>query len=520
MNRDEQIARLQEPGAVWDILVIGGGATGVGIAVDAASRGYRACLVEQSDFGKGTSSRSTKLIHGGVRYLQQGNIGLVREALRERGILRRNAPHLVHELPFVIPAYDWWQKPYYGAGLKAYDLLAGSYGFPRSRMLGAREVLQHAPTLLPEGLRGGLLYYDGQFDDARLLIALAQTAVEQGACLANYATVVGLKKDASGHITGARVRDEETGNEIDVAARVVVNAAGPFIDDLRRLDAPDVDHVVAPSQGVHLVFDGGFLPGDAAIVVPRTPDGRVLFAIPWLGKTLVGTTDTPIRDVSLEPRALDAEVKFILGTVSRYLVRPPTRADVRSVFTGIRPLVKQSASGSTAALSREHSIFVSPSGLVSIAGGKWTTYRVMARDCVDFAARTGGLPPRPSVTQSLRLHGHPDTEAHASEAAELARLIAETPAWGEPLHPDVGPRVADVVWSVRREMARTVEDVLARRSRALFLDAPAAVAMASRVASIMAAELGRDAAWAAAQVRAFEAVATGYVVTGANRPGR
>ena len=522
MNRDEQLARLREPGVTWDILVIGGGATGIGIAVDAASRGYRTCLVEQGDFGMGTSSRSTKLIHGGVRYLRQGNIGLVREALRERGILRRNAPHLVRELGFVIPSYGRWDKAYYGAGLRLYDLLAGGSKFPRSRSLSKADALDLAPTLRADGLRGGLLYYDGQFDDARLLISLAQTAVDHGACLVNYAAAAGITKDAQGRATGACVRDEETGDEVEVYAKVVVNAAGPFIDEVRRQDQPGVEGLVAPSQGVHLVLDRAFLPGHTAIVVPRTPDGRVMFAIPWLGHTLVGTTDTPIDAPVRQPRPRETEVESIIETVSRYLAGPPSRSDIRSVFTGIRPLVKKGVGGATAALSREHSIYVSASGLVSIAGGKWTTYRVMARDCVDQAAKVGGLPVRECVTEDLRLHGRPGEPAHASataaygsEAAAVEALIRETPGWDVP-GGGAAPHLGEVIWAVREEMARTVEDVLARRSRLLFLDARAAVAMAPAVAAVMARELGRDATWETNQVHNFQSVAAAYMpgVTG------
>src|SRR5947209_15976708 len=412
MDRNISVQRLLARAELWDIAVIGGGATGVGIAVDAASRGYSCCLLEQSDFGKGTSSRSTKLIHGGVRYLQQGNISLVMESLKERGILRRNAPHLVHDLAFVVPNYSWWDAPFYGIGMKVYDVLAGRHGFGKSRLLSKDEVLTHIPTLEQTGLLGGVLYYDGQFDDARLLINLAQTAEGQGAVLLNYAPVVGLTHDAEGFVDGITFTDLESGRQHMARARCVINATGAFSDAVRKIDDPAAKPIIAPSQGVHLMLERSFLSGDSAIMVPRTRDGRVLFAIPWHEHTLLGTTDTPIENVSLEPVALDEEIEFILDTASRYLARRPTRADVLSVFAGIRPLVKASEAASTAALSREHTIQVARSGLLTIAGGKWTTYRKMAEDCVDHAATLAKLDERPCVTKTLSIHGH---DPHAAE---------------------------------------------------------------------------------------------------------
>jgi len=363
MNRDEMLGRVRDRTSPWDMLIIGGGATGVGTAVDAASRGYDVLLIEQSDFGKGTSSRSTKLIHGGVRYLQQGNISLVMEALKERGILRRNAPHLVHDLAFIVPNYDWWEAPFYGIGMKVYDLLAGQYGFGASRLLSREETLRRIPTLKTEGLRGGVVYYDGQFDDARLLIHLVMTAAERGATLLNYVRLVALRKNSNGFLNGAVLLDVETGTEYEVRARVIINATGPFTDAVRRLDEPDAPPLIAPSQGVHLVFDKSFLPGESSIMVPHTR------------ATVVGTTDVPVAEPALEPAPTSEEIDFIIETAGEYLYKAPGRADVLSAFTGIRPLVKSSQGKNTAALSREHSIHISGSGLVTIAGGKWTTYR-------------------------------------------------------------------------------------------------------------------------------------------------
>ncbi|HEY8748724.1 MAG TPA: glycerol-3-phosphate dehydrogenase/oxidase [Tepidisphaeraceae bacterium] len=518
MDRPTSLSRLLNHGRPWDIAIIGGGATGMGIAVDAASRGYSVCLVEQSDFGKGTSSRSTKLVHGGVRYLQQGNISLVMEALRERGILRRNAPHLVHDQAFVVPNYVWWETPFYGIGMKVYDMLAGRYGFGKSRLLSKEEVLERIPTLEQEGLRGGVLYYDGQFDDSRLLIDLARTADAHGAALVNYMRVVGLRRDEEQFVNGMEIEDLESGTRHIIAARSVINATGAFSDAIRRIDEPGTEPMIAPSQGVHVVLDRSFLPGNAAIMVPRTSDGRVMFAIPWHNHALLGTTDTEVKEATLEPVAMEQEIDFILETAAQYLHKPPARSDVLSVFAGIRPLVKASA-GSTAALSRDHTIHVSKSGLLTIAGGKWTTYRRMAEDCVDHAATLGKLEEQPCVTKTLRIHGwHENAEQfgelkyYGSDAAQIRELMDANPDLARQLHPALPIYAAQVVWAVRHEMARTVDDVLARRTRALFLNARAALAMAPDVARIMAEELGKDEAWAREQVAEFTDIAQGYLV--------
>jgi glycerol-3-phosphate dehydrogenase len=486
------------------------------VAIDAATRGYDVLLLEQSDFGKGTSSRSTKLVHGGVRYLEQGNVSLVMEALKERGLLLQNAPHLVRNLGFVVPNYDWWEAPFYGIGLKLYNLLAGKYGFGASRILSKEETLERLPTLNTEGLRGGVIYFDGQFDDSRLLINLVATAYEQGAVLLNYAQAAEVTRDAEGFVDGVVVRDLEAGEEFHAQAKVVVNATGPFCDDLRRKADPAVQPIIAPSQGIHLVFDASFLSGDSAIMVPHTSDGRVMFAIPWHGHTLVGTTDTPIREATLEP--LEQEIEFILGTASLYLAKKPARGDVLSVFAGIRPLVRSGDSGNTAALSRDHTIRIENSGLVTICGGKWTTYRHMAEDCVNQAATLARLPEKPCVTGHLNVHGyHLDSDkfghlsVYGSDAAGVQSLMAADPALAEPLHPALPYTGAEVVWAARHEMARTVEDVLARRTRALFLNARAAIAMAPAVAHLCARELERSSGWETEQVRSFTGTARSYL---------
>jgi glycerol-3-phosphate dehydrogenase len=519
VKRENFLQQILQNDKPWDVAIVGGGATGMGIAVDAAARGYSVVLLEQCDFGKGTSSRSTKLVHGGVRYLQQGNISLVMEALKERGLLLRNAPHLVHDLPFLVPNYQWWEAPFYGIGLKVYDLLAGQYGFGRSRVLTPEEVLARIPTLQRDGLRGGVLYHDGQFDDSRLLVNLAQTAAEHGACLLNYARVGRLMKNGEGLLCGLEFRDQETGREYPVQARCVVNATGPFCDELRLIDDPREEAFVAPSQGVHIVLDKSFLPGDTAIMVPHTRDGRVMFAIPWHGHAVVGTTDTPIPEVSLEPEPVAGEIEFILDTAGDYLSRRPSRADILSVFTGIRPLVRADRASSTAALSREHTITISKSGLLTIAGGKWTTYRKMAEDAVDHVIVLAQLEDRPSTTRTLAIHGcQKDKPAdrnlggYGTDAAALQKLMSERPELAEPLHPALPICGAQVVWAVQEEMARTLDDVLARRTRALFLNSGAALAMAPAVARIMARELQQDITWNERQLGDFKQIAAHFRV--------
>lgn len=518
MNREEMWARITQHRGPWDMIVVGGGATGVGIAIDAASRGYDVLLVEQSDFGKGTSSRSTKLVHGGVRYLEKGNIGLVMEALKERGLLLQNAPHLVHDLAFIVPNYEWWEAPFYGLGLKLYQVLAGKYGFGKSRLLSREETLAHLPTLKTDGLRGGAIYYDGQFDDARLLIHMVFTAYEQGATLLNYVQAIGVTKDSQDFLDGIVARDLESGQEFRASAKVVINATGAFVDALRRTSDSSAKPMIAPSQGIHLVFRSEFLPGNSAIMVPHTSDGRVLFAIPWHGHLLVGTTDTPVSDVRLEPIAMEQEIDFILSTASQYLAKSPTRGDVLSMFAGIRPLVKAEGAVSTATLSRDHVIHIDTSGLMTICGGKWTTYRHMAEDCVDQAVTLAQLPERACTTVNLRIHGYPSgagaTDAlavYGADAERVSRLAEENPVLSERLHPALPYLKAEVVWAAREEMARTVEDVLARRTRSLFLNAKAAMQMAPTVADLLAVELGWDDGRKETELSEFCAVARHYL---------
>ncbi len=533
MKREESLQRIRARKSAWDIVVIGGGATGVAIALDAASRGLDVLMVERSDFGKGTSSRSTKLIHGGVRYLEQGNLTLVRDALQERTRLRNNAPLLVHDLPFFIPCASRWQRTYFWAGLKLYDFLAGRSGFGRSHTVSTAEAAKRVPTVRPEMHRGGVIYHDGQFDDCRLLIHMARTAVAHGGCLLNYVAATGLEKDAQGRICGVQLIDLETSTTFSTAARCVINAGGPFSDEILRLDDPQSEAKLAASQGVHVVLPREFYPGEIALIVPRTSDGRVLFMIPWHNHVVVGTTDTPIPAAVVEPTPQRQEIDFLLQTAAQYLTRAPQPEDVLSVFTGVRPLVKNDRSARTASLSRDHSISVSAAGLVTIRGGKWTTVRKMAEDCLDRAIESANLQAQPCRTQTLPLYGgsnggsgaagsQPDRNgAQTSESpaagqfaspdeAKQAAWVQQDPRLGEPLAALPEIRAVEVIWAARHEMARTVEDVLARRTRWLFLDVRRALAVAPQVAALLAEELGHDAQWQQQQVASFQAVAQHY----------
>jgi glycerol-3-phosphate dehydrogenase len=525
MKRADQIARLRA-GEAFDVVVIGGGATGLGVALDAAARGFRVLLAEATDFAKGTSSRATKLVHGGVRYLAQGNIGLVREALSERAKLLANAPHLAQPLAFVMPSYRWWERGFYGVGLKMYDALAGRRGLGDTQFLSAAQTMALLPTLRRDGLAGGVKYWDGQFDDARLALALARSAHAQGACVLNHCPVDALIRDG-GRLRGVVLHDAETGERFRVDAACVVNAAGVWVDAIRAMDAepgaaPRAP-MVAPSQGVHLAVDRDFLAGDHALLVPRTRDGRVLFAVPWLGKTLLGTTDTPRGDLPAEPEPFHEEVAFILDEASRILARAPTRADVRSVWVGLRPLVRPAddddAPSDTKALSREHVVRVGRSGLVTVTGGKWTTYRAMAEDVLDHCFGAGLLPARPgSATTYLPLigaprRGEPLTQPPGEHlyGTEVQALHA-LPGADRWLWRDGGGGLSEAMvrFAARVEMARTVEDVLARRCRLLFLDAARAASLADEVGQLLREELGH-AFDAAASAASFKALAAQYL---------
>ena len=516
-TRKSMIDGLTADTEAFDFVVVGGGATGVGIAVDAAARGYRVALFEQCDFGKGTSTRSTKLIHGGVRYLAQGRLSLVRESLRERAILCQTAPHLVHKQSFIVPLYRWWERPYYRTGLGVYDWLAAKHGIAKSRYLSLQQTTEHLPTIQTRDLRGGIVYFDAAFDDARLLIDLVKTAVHHGAVCLNYMRVRNFIKN-NGHTRGVVVEDAETGEDLHIKARVVINATGSFVDALRKLDEPSSEPIIVPSQGIHIVLDRRFLPGNTALIVPKTRDGRVMFAIPWHEKVLIGTTDTPVGHAVLEPLPQGQEIDFLLESTSAYLTGQPTRAHIRSVFAGIRPLVRSSTHRNTSKLSRSHAIMVSNSGLMTITGGKWTTYRKMAEQCVNRAVQLAGLAYQPCVTETLSINGplssastNHSQHAYGGDADNVKAMIDTSDAFAQPIHNELNCRVGEVAWYVRREFARTVEDVLARRSRALFLDAQAALDASPRVAELMAVELGQSETWRNDQVEQFRSLAHGYL---------
>ncbi len=522
MNRESAIQAIADRSTKWDCLIIGGGATGLGAAVEAASRGYRTLLVEKIDFAKGTSSRSTKLVHGGVRYLEQGNLHLVREALQERGLLLRNGAHLAHPLRFVIPAYRYWQLPFYGVGLKVYDGLAGKWSLGRSEVFGRSRTVNLLPNVESRQLKGGIQYFDGQFDDARLAICLLRTFQDLGGIAANYAEVCRLVK-TDGKLSGAIVRDREAGQEYEVQAKCVINATGVFTDTIRELDDPKETKIIAVAQGSHLVLPFDFLQSDSALMVPKTSDGRVLFAIPWHDRLVVGTTDFSVPKPEEEPRIQKHEVDFMLSEAGKYLARDPAASDVLACYSGLRPLVKAGGGKNTAAISRDHTVLISPNGLITITGGKWTTYRRMGQDGIDRAAKVAGLEPKPSRTESLSLHGNPGPQqtsasgdhlsGYGTDRSEVEKLARDQNGAAK-IHPRLPYLMAEISYAVAFEMARTVEDVLSRRTRALLLDAQAAQESAPKVARILASRLGRDDAWAETQVRSFEELAKGYRLPG------
>ena len=517
MNRKNHLKKVRNKKKPWDVVIIGGGASGLGAAVDAASRGYRTLLLEKSDFAKGTSSRSTKLVHGGVRYLQNGDISLVIEALKERGIMRKNAPHLVQDLSFVIPSYDWWNSPFYGIGLKIYDMMAGNLGLGPSTLLDREKTIDLIPNVKKKGLRGGVIYHDGQFDDARMAISLAQTAENHGASLINYCGVTSLIKEGD-MITGVSARDEFSGEEFSISARVVINATGVFSDQIIQMDQPGSRKLIVPSQGVHIVLDKSFLNGPHAIMVPHTTDGRVLFAVPWNDYVVVGTTDTLIEKTLEEPIALEEEIAFILENAGAYMTTPPTRADVKSVFSGLRPLAAPEDNGSaTKEISRHHKVTVSTSGLVSILGGKWTTYRKMSEDLINTAQSVGGLPERACISHSLPIHGYDYNSDWSNPlhvyGTDIEKIHKLDEAGNDSLSDQLYLSKNQISWAVKEEMAMTVEDVLARRSRALFLNAEAALALAPKVAQIIAEEAGHDQGWIDHQLEEFNALAQNYLLS-------
>lgn len=514
-NRDYVLQQLATR-EIWDVVVIGGGATGLGVALDAVSRGYATLLVEQADFAKGTSGRSTKLVHGGVRYLAQGDVKLVREACIERGLLRKNAPHLVKNQTFIIPVYNVWSRIKYTLGLKAYDWIAGKLSLGKSVFISRSETLAQLPGIKEKGLLGGVLYHDGQFDDSRLALNLAQSIAENGGLVLNYAEVTGLLKNKEGKLNGATIVDKEQSATYQLKAKAIVNATGVFVDDILKMDNAQAGQTVVASQGIHLVVDKKFYPSAHALMIPETSDGRVLFAVPWHNEVVLGTTDTPVGKPSVEPRALEKEINFILQTAAAYLHQPPTRKDVLSVFAGLRPLAApQNGSPKTKEISRSHKIITSSSDLFTIIGGKWTTFRKMGEDMIDTIESRLQWPSKRTATETKRIHGFSEAVNwndpfyfYGSDAPVIKQhMNTGQYTW---LSETLQIHEVQVRWAVWNEMARTVEDFLARRTRALLLDAKESVRICSEVAHLMAIELGHDNDWIQAQIKDYTKLAAQY----------
>ncbi|MCB8995161.1 MAG: glycerol-3-phosphate dehydrogenase/oxidase [Bacteroidales bacterium] len=519
MKRSDLIESLEKnQDEIRDIIVIGGGATGLGIAFDAASRGYRTLLLEQSDFAKATSSRSTKLVHGGVRYLAQGDLLLVREALRERGIILKNAPHLCQNQEFVIPLYSLWDIFLYWFGLKFYDILSGRLSLGKSYFISVKEAVERLPVLNQKGLKGGIVYHDGQFDDARMALDLAKGCNGKGGIALNYFRVIGLNKDSKGKISSVTAKDMVSEKKYTFKSRLVINATGVFADEIEKLDNPDARQTIRPSQGVHIVLDASFLKSKSAIMIPKTSDGRVLFAIPWFGHVVIGTTDTPVDEISLEPLPFDREIDFILETASRFLTRAPKREDVLSVFAGLRPLAANpDKPQSTKEVSRRHKIILSASGLLTIIGGKWTTYRLMAEETINRAIKAGILEKKKCLTKNLSLSSHsansvnPEFLKYGAGEKEIAKLIRADQELSAVLHPELSFTRAEIIWICRNELPVNIEDILARRTRSLFLNARASVEAAPLIADIMTEEMGFDKKWKADQIASYKDLVKNYL---------
>lgn len=516
MNREEQLHILSQ-NTTYDIIIIGGGATGLGCAIDSASRGYTTLLLEKYDFAKGTSSRATKLVHGGVRYLAQGNIRLVREALFERGRMLRNAPHVCKILPFVMPSYTYFDKCFYGAGLWIYEFLSSKLSLGETKFLSKAKTLEYLPDINKKGLVGGILYFDGQFDDSRLAINLAQTAIENGATVLNYCGVSQFIKEKD-QIVGVIAKDAFTNEEYQIKGKAIINATGVFADDVLQMAEGTATKTIAPSQGIHLVVDKHFFKGNTALMMPKTEDGRVFFLIPWHDKLILGTTDTPIQNVSLEPEALQEEIDFVMHHFNKYTTSKITKADVKSVFVGLRPLAKVANESSTAVMPRDHKIKILTSGLIHITGGKWTTYRSMAQHTIDIALQKASLEFVKCKTKRLQIHGWTDVfeashmSVYGADAEKIQKLIQHNPEFDQPLHPNYPYTKAEVIWMIQQEMAQTVEDILARRIRLLFLDAQAAMESASIVASIIAKEKNKSPEWESQQIVHFTTIANQYLI--------
>ncbi|MDR1517533.1 MAG: glycerol-3-phosphate dehydrogenase/oxidase [Dysgonamonadaceae bacterium] len=522
MNRNKSLQQLTDESIQWDFVVIGGGASGLGSAIDAVSRGFKTLLLESHDFCKGTSSRSTKLIHGGVRYMAQGYIDLVKEALKERGLLSHNAAHLVKTQDFVIPNYTLWNSFLYAAGLTFYDFLSGKLSLGKTRLIGKKKTLKELPNIKAEGLRSGVVYTDGQFDDSRLGINMAQTIDDLGGCAINYMEADGFIKNEQGKIIGVEATDKISGKKYTIHCKVVINATGVFANEILNEDNPHHGKFIVPSQGIHIVLNKSFLLSDNAVMIPKTSDGRVLFIVPWHDKCLVGTTDTLVEEPNYEPRALEKEIEFVMESAQMYLNKKPTRKDVLSVFAGLRPLAAPKQAGkSTKEVSRSHKVVAHESGMLTLTGGKWTSYRKMAKDVIDKAIEVHELTKAECRTHRLSIHGNipkkeVDRSSHlyvyGSDIPQIKEIQQEKPEYAAKIHSNYGYTFAEVIWAIREEMALTVEDILARRVRLLFLDAQAAIDCAPKIASVVAQEIGKDKKWEESQVDEFTKLARNYLL--------
>lgn len=520
MKRSAMIDKLESHQQEFDFVIIGGGATGIGVCLEAITRGYSVILLEQSDFTKSTSSKSTKLVHGGVRYLAQGDVALVREACVERGRLLKNAPHLVRNQSFIIPTFSWFDELMYTVGLTMYDMLAGKYSLGRSLWISKKKTLKRMTSLNSKNITAGVLYHDGQFDDSRLAVNVLQSSAELGAVVLNYFRVHGLDKGTDGKISGVEAIDLESGKTYSIKGKAIINATGVFADEILQMDTPSAEKTIRPSQGVHLVMDKSFLPGNDALMIPKTDDGRVLFAVPWHNRIVVGTTDTPLNESSLEPVALDDEIKFILETAGRYFTSVPERKDVLSVFAGLRPLAATKGDGKkTKEISRSHKIIVSQSGLFTLIGGKWTTFRRMAEDLLKSVEKSKNWQRTKSQTRNFHIHGY-QSEIDRNDALYfygadkmlLNELCSKNIGYQNLISEKLQLFEVQVYWAVHNEMARTVEDVLARRTRCILFDSRESVRIAPVVAKIMANELEKDAEWVDSQVRSFEELSKNYML--------
>lgn len=502
---------------VFDVIVIGGGATGLGVAVEAITRGYSTLLLEAYDYGKGTSSKSTKLVHGGIRYLANFDFALVKEGLEERYYFLNNAPHLAKKQSYLIPFHNLFERFKYSVGIALYDAFAKDKKIGKSQFLSHDQLLSQAPQINPAGMSGGAIYYDGVFDDTRMLVTLLRTFEAQGGMVLNYHPVTDFLYQ-NNKISGVKAFDSLQGRVLEFTAKTVINATGTLTDVLLNKAEPQQAHqTVSAAQGTHLVFDKAIFDSPHCLVIPETSDGRILFVLPWHDKIIVGTTDVAVDQPSIEPIAQSAEIDFILETLNRYTKAPVTKAQVKSVFCGQRPLVRDPTQKSTKKISRRHEILETDNGLISIVGGKWTIYRRMGEDTINYAVRKNYLPASQSVTRDFKLFGHTASidqshlAVYGSQAEKILAIQKQTGNFDK-IHPDLPYLQAEIIYQVREEQAKTVEDVLARRTRAVLLDAKAAKQAAPLVAKLMATELGHDEAWVAQQVESFERFVRAYII--------